>query len=316
MSVGVIVGGTLATFSKENGILLPAYILVLEITLLRGLTKPPLWRPWCALCLYLPLLILAGFLLFNFNSAVLGSYGSRDFSLTQRLLTETRVLWDYLDKLLMPEPGAYGLFYDGYPLSKTIIDPPQTLLACLSLLALLSFALWARTRAPVFAFGVLWFFTGHVLESTFIGLEIYFEHRNYLPSAGIIFATVFYLLYLLAYIKHKFLKGVILIPLLGWVILFPLTTLGETDLWGQPGYQALAWMEENPKSRRAPTACRQHLSTSAKTCQGGGNSEKYPAGLAERQRFTCATAVDGLYRPRPGYQSIPRNPGSLAIQRF
>ena len=91
-----------------------------------------------------------------------------------------------------------------------------------------------RTRAPVLAFGILWFFAGHVLESTLLGLEIYFEHRNYLPSIGLIFSAVFYTWRSISYIKIRILKPLAVLLALAWAALFPIVTSGETDLWGTP----------------------------------------------------------------------------------
>jgi hypothetical protein len=47
-----------------------------------------------------------------------------------------------------------------------------------------------RRRGRLLAFGVSFFLVGHALESTVFPLELYFEHRNYLPSVGIWFALV------------------------------------------------------------------------------------------------------------------------------
>jgi len=44
-------------------------------------------------------------------------------------------------------------------------------------------------RRPLAAFGILFFFAGHRLESTLIPLELAFEHRNDLPSLGLILAA-------------------------------------------------------------------------------------------------------------------------------
>jgi Tfp pilus assembly protein PilF len=38
-------------------------------------------------------------------------------------------------------------------------------------------------RRPALGFAILFFFLNHVIESSIIGLELIFEHRNYLPSA-------------------------------------------------------------------------------------------------------------------------------------
>src|SRR5690606_29131238 len=42
-----------------------------------------------------------------------------------------------------------------------------------------------RRRWPMVTVGVLWFFVAHAMESSFIGLELVFEHRNYLALPGV-----------------------------------------------------------------------------------------------------------------------------------
>jgi len=44
-------------------------------------------------------------------------------------------------------------------------------------------------RSPLATFEILFLFAGHRLESTLIPLELAFEHRNYLPSLGLILAA-------------------------------------------------------------------------------------------------------------------------------
>jgi hypothetical protein len=50
-----------------------------------------------------------------------------------------------------------------------------------------------RKNHPLIAFGLALFLVGHSLESTFIPLEIMHEHRNYLPSIGLLL-VVFHVL--------------------------------------------------------------------------------------------------------------------------
>src|SRR5690606_11513930 len=56
----------------------------------------------------------------------------------------------------------------------------------LGTLLLIGGALALRKREPLLALGVLWFLVGHSLESTILPLELVGEHRNYLPSLGIV----------------------------------------------------------------------------------------------------------------------------------
>ncbi|RKZ70641.1 MAG: hypothetical protein DRR19_33295, partial [Candidatus Parabeggiatoa sp. nov. 1] len=85
ISIGIGLGGILATLSKENGVLLVLYVLVLEATVLRTLPKPRYWPIWGGLFLYLPLLILASYFIWHFNG-ILGGYQIRHFTMGERLL--------------------------------------------------------------------------------------------------------------------------------------------------------------------------------------------------------------------------------------
>ena len=192
ISFGVIFGGILAILSKENGMLLTLYILVLEFVLFNKLPKPRYWKAWITVFLIAPLVVFIAYLSLKFNSLVLNTYNAREFTLAERLMTEARVLSDYIYKTIITLPHNFGLFHDDYIISHGVLDPPQTGIALLFIMALIASAFYLIKRAPLYSFAILWFFTGHLLESTFIPLEIYFEHRNYLPITGILFAIVAY----------------------------------------------------------------------------------------------------------------------------
>jgi hypothetical protein len=120
----------------------------------------------------------------------LSGYAARPFDLEQRVLTEARVVLWYLAMLVVPDIQQMTLYHDGLQVSTGLLAPPTTLLALLALAALLLGAIALRHRAAWFSFGVLFFFAGHLLESTVFPLELVYEHRNYLPSFGILFAVV------------------------------------------------------------------------------------------------------------------------------
>ncbi|MGH8751751.1 MAG: hypothetical protein ACREUV_08610, partial [Burkholderiales bacterium] len=245
LSAGVVLGGALATLSKESGILLVVYLLVLELTLLLPLAKPKYWKHWAGVFLFFPLLTLAAYLLLNLEKTLAG-YMLREFTLAERLLTEPRILLDYLIKIFLPRPRAFGLLFDDYPISTGFIEPPATLPALLVMAGLFGAALKYRKPQPVFSFGILWFFTGHLLESTFIPLELYYEHRNYLAMLGPVLALVYYATRLQARMQR-------LVSLLGLVMLALIIaiTWNESLLWGNPYRQAVTWASERPLSSRA-----------------------------------------------------------------
>lgn len=192
---GLVGCGLLAVLSKESGALLPLFIAAIEVTLFqfKGLGKAtrPL-KVFFLITVILPAAAAAVYLLLNPNW-ILGGYPNRGFTLTERLMTEARALWLYLGWTIAPTRSGLGLFHDDVPLSQGLLDPPSTLFAVVGLATLGAAAIGLRTRAPLFAFAVLWFFAGHVMESSAIPLDLIYEHRNYLPIFGPLFAVVFYL---------------------------------------------------------------------------------------------------------------------------
>ncbi|WP_428302879.1 hypothetical protein, partial [Immundisolibacter sp.] len=184
----------LGVFTKENAILLPLYLAVIEWCL---------WRPsavddpgrrmanrFFALTLLAPMLVGLAVLAVK-PGLLLDGYASRPFTLGERLLTEARVLWFYVGLIALPTPARLGLYHDDIAISTWLLDPWTTLLALDGWALALGAAFLLRRRAPAFTFGVLWFLAGHALESTVVPLEIAHEHRNYLPSLGLVFAAVY-----------------------------------------------------------------------------------------------------------------------------
>jgi hypothetical protein len=121
---------------------------------------------------------------------ILAGYDGRAFDLGERLLTQARVVAMYVGQILLPRLNAMPFFYDGLPYSTGWLDPPATLASALFLLALAGLGVALRRRRPLAACGIALFFVGHSMESTILPLELAFEHRNYLPSLGLILAAV------------------------------------------------------------------------------------------------------------------------------
>jgi len=188
---GLLLFGGLAIFSKESGALLPLYMFVLEITLFkfrnRDGQRDRFITAFFTLCLLLPGLAVL-YILVTDSAVFLSFYQGREFTLAERLLTEARVLVFYLKMIIMPSVTELGLQHDDTPLSHSLFDPPATFYALMALAGLLLTALLLLRKQPLISLGILWFFTGHMLESTFIPLEIAHEHRNYLASFGILLA--------------------------------------------------------------------------------------------------------------------------------
>jgi hypothetical protein len=246
---GAVLGlsAVLAILCKENGILVFAYAVALNLTLLRPpiTALRPTWRRLLHLGTALPMISLAAVALVQLPQ-IQGSYRGRSFTLGERLLTQPRVIVDYLREILLPRIGSQGIFHDGYVASTGLLSPPSTVLS-IAAVALVALAAWRlRARRPLFAFAVCWFIAGHLLESTVVPLELYFEHRNYLPMIGPLFSIACGIATVnVAYRRVAW-------ALLGiWLTMVSALTFINARTWGDRGLMATIWVQENPTSTRA-----------------------------------------------------------------
>lgn len=109
----------------------------------------------------------------------------------QHLLTETRVLMDYLLSILLPLPIFFVFDSWGYPISTDLFTPIGTLFSTLLLIGLVVIAIRYRKAYPLMSLAILWYFLAISLESFIaIGSDLYFEHRNYLPLVGLLIGLI------------------------------------------------------------------------------------------------------------------------------
>jgi len=248
MSIGVALGTLLAALTKENGGLLPLFISILEFTLLKyylDISQSKAFQKWALGFLALPLIAILIYFGIHFNGYIT-TYSTRIFNLQERLLTENVILFDYLGNLLIPSRSGAGPFHDDIGISKSLLLPITTLYSLIAWLILALLAWSIRKKSPVLFFSLCWFLGGHLLESTFIPLELYFEHRNYLPSIGPIFAICFYLWNNTS--SQRILLRSVLVVYAGLLIFLLQET---TQTWSQPMVAAQLWTKEHPYSTRA-----------------------------------------------------------------
>lgn len=254
MALAIAGCGLPATLAKENGALLPLLVIVLELTVLGAHDKHRQWTPtqgfyiarW--LLLGLPTLLVLAYMARSLPALLEGDAGVREFTPGQRLLTQGRILWDYLFNILVPRPYPGGLFNDDIVISTGLLQPWHTLLAWLGWIVVAAWAIWNRLHRPAAALAILFFLAGHLLESSFLQLELYFEHRNYLPAAmfGLLPA-----LWLSRADTSRVTEPLRRVIALGLISAFAALTLVRADLWGTPFAQALKWAQTHPHSPRA-----------------------------------------------------------------
>jgi hypothetical protein len=180
---GCLVSWLLALGSKEIAATLPFFILLYEWYFLQDLRVT--WLKKRLLPITSVGVLLAAIVLFyvgtNPVAWIQSSYGIRDFTITQRVLTEFRVVVFYISQVFLPHPSRLNLDHH-VTLSSSLSDPVTTLLSFGLLSAMFIGAIILAKRQRLVSFGILWFLGNMVIESSFIGLEIIFEHRTYLPS--------------------------------------------------------------------------------------------------------------------------------------
>lgn len=280
--VGTGACGVLGALAKETALLLPLYLLVVEATL-RARPADPVerrdLRVYFALTLALPAIALLAYVAVQ-PAALLGSYELRSFSLTERLLTQARVLWFYLSLLAWPAPSRLGFYHDDFALSTGLLAPPTTLLALAGLLGLAWLAWRTRRRAPLVTFGIAWFFAGHALESSVLGLELVHEHRNYLPIAGPLIALLGLLLASRRLGRAGGLAALAVVALLG------IQTSARALQWQERVAHALIEVEHHPGSSLAHFELARLLYL---VCTESGSQE---ACARARSHFERAAALD------------------------
>jgi hypothetical protein len=176
----------LGTLCKQNAAITPVLCGIIEVMLLSN--RAPHGRrdiaAFYGMFIALPALLACGLFLARPESFFI-SYSEYDFTMAERLLSQPRVLMEYLGQLLIPRGPRMGIFTDDYVFSHSLVAPPTTLLSILALLAITGLAAAVRKQEPLVLAGWLFFLAAHAIEASFLPLDLYFEHRNYLPAIGL-----------------------------------------------------------------------------------------------------------------------------------
>ena len=211
------IAGLLAMGSKENAFMLPASIYLFDLFLIQGLTKEALKKNVKPASLLIFLIICIGityYFLSDKDLSILSLYRQRAFSLRERLLSEPGIILFYLSLIFYPVPTRLSIDHD-VTISNTLLNPPTTLFSILFIVGILFLAFYLSRRRPFIAFGILFFFLNHIIESSFLPLELIFEHRNYIPSMFLFVPAV---ILLVAAIKYYLFRKPIQIVMITFII--------------------------------------------------------------------------------------------------
>lgn len=254
IGIGLLLFALLAVLSKENGVLIYLFVLVLEYTLFADSKKPELLLRLRQGLLAITVLLAVVGAIFIIPGIIEG-YELKPFSLTERVLTQFSVLSVYIASIALLLPNYFGIFHDDFSSASGL----ALILSIAFICGLITLAFLKRKQWSLFAFAVLWFFAGHALESTFLPLEYYFEHRNYLPLFGPIFAFVVFLSDALPRLQRTSWNVSIAAVLLLFITMSTIT-VRQTMLWGDALAQAYVAVEQHPASVRAQSNLVEKLS--------------------------------------------------------
>lgn len=284
----VIVFLSLGLLAKENAIVAVPILLTIEVLLFGFLGRDGQQLNWLRNITW-SLIILGALglivaLVIRLDSLA-RSYHFRPFSLEERLLTQSRIVWDYVLQLVSPDVSRMGLYHDNIVVSTSITQPPVTTFAILGwvlLLVVLILALrWKIGR--IVALGAAWFLLGHSVESTVIPLELYFEHRNYFPAIGLL--LVLAAVYSALVSRWRELAA----PLLALFSLIPLMlamqTSSQVQIWSSRPLLSLNHVNAHPGSARANIDMAEQLAL---------------MGQLDAALQFSARAHEGSYIERPG----------------
>lgn len=192
----LLVPTAIGLLAKETAVMLPLYAFLIEWIVFRfasaglhnGGKRHRGLQALFALVLALPLLVGLAWLAPGLLRA--STWATRDFTLGTRLLSEARIVADYVAWTLLPNPEALSFYHDDFRVSTGLLAP-WTTLASMAFLAGLVAAIWfQRKRRPLVALGLALYLGCHLLTGTILPLELIYEHRNYFASFGLLLAVV------------------------------------------------------------------------------------------------------------------------------
>ena len=241
----------LGVLCKENAILAVPLIGLLEVCFFRFRVANPVWEKffktafWTFACGGVIVVVLV---LLQQWEWLENRYQYQPFTLSERLITEMRVLWFYLFLIAFPRLTEFALYHDDFVISSSLFEPAMSLLAGIGLGMSIAIALFCLRKRPMVTFVIGWFLVAHSLESSVVPLDLIYEHRNYLPLVGLLIGFVAGLSHLQAKWPQK---KIITATCLGIVLIFSGLTFLRANSWSDPVTLAIVEAQNHPQSFRS-----------------------------------------------------------------
>lgn len=237
----------LSIMSKENGVLLSLFSILILAFAVDDERKDSSYK-FVKYCMLIPFSSFILYVVIEWGEIVQG-YDRRPFDLIQRFATQFSVIYDYIKVSIFPRPDDLGLFHDDYPLIGSIFESGKALfLACAVIVIPI---LWFFNRKNIILWGVVFYLCGHVIESTVLPLEIYFEHRNYIPLVGLYAAVIYLAYFVYSRIGSSIIRSLMRVLFSVFLAIWIAIAYSEISQWSKPILQANNWYTSHPSSLRA-----------------------------------------------------------------
>ncbi len=250
--IGVPVLAFLAIQGKQSGAILPFLCAAIELVYFREWPRPRLVKVFMVTFCLLPIMAVGAILVVK-PALLLASYGEYDFGVYERLLSQMRALMTYLVQFVAPHTPSMGVFTDDFPVSRGLLAPITTFASLIGLVTLTGLAILLGRKQPTVLAGWLIFLIAHAVESGFLPLELYYEHRNYLPSVGLLLSLASLTHVAGAWLTSRGIRtGRIAIPIgICLLLALGLMTHGRARVWGDPLVLVRSELTGSPESFRA-----------------------------------------------------------------
>nr|WP_132143889.1 hypothetical protein [Luteibacter rhizovicinus] len=260
-AASVIVPTLLGALAKETAIMLPLYALLVEVILFRSKTSAggiddsshsprQDLRVWAFFGVVLALPMIGGLAWLMPGLLRPSGWSTRDFTMSTRLLSEARVVVDYIGWTLLPTPGALSFYHDDFVVSRSLFSPWTTAFCIVVLIGLVWIATAIRHKHPLISLGIALYLGSHLLTGTILPLELIYEHRNYFASMGLLLACIPLLTAPDSAVANRFLVARYA-ALAGLIVLWTAVTAITSHAWGDPLRLAEELGGRAPKSPRA-----------------------------------------------------------------
>lgn len=180
-----LISWVLALGTKQTAVTLPFIVFLYELYFIQDMKAAWLRRNIPYLFGIMIFVFILGYIYFNGNpfERILSGYKYRDFTLGERLLTQPRVVLFYISLIFLPLPCRLNLLHS-FDISHSLTEPITTFPAITIIAGIIGLGVYLARKNRLVSFCIMWFFINLFLESSFIQLELVFEHRLYLPMFG------------------------------------------------------------------------------------------------------------------------------------